>query len=54
MAEIPNRVESSYKLYADFCNEVVAPLFQQRIPDPPEVIAFMEKVTGKKIKADRP
>ncbi len=50
MAEIPNRKETSYKLYADFCNEVVAPLFDQRIPDPPEVIAFMEKFIGKKPK----
>ena len=54
MAKIPSRIEASYKLYADFCDEVVAPLFQQRIPDPPEVVAFMEKVIGKNIKADKP
>lgn len=54
VAKIPDRVDANYKLYADFCNEVVAPLFQQRIPDPPEVIAFMEKVIGGKIKADKP
>jgi hypothetical protein len=48
MAQIPNRIQESYDLYCAFCDEVVAPLLREQVPFPPEMIARMEQITGKK------
>jgi len=48
IAQLPERVQQGYERYCAFCDEVVVPLLREEVPIPPELIARIEQITGKK------